>query len=90
MEANIHVAKPHIGMTLAFKPSLMPALAGIPGQVVDIWPRFRSGDYLVTLEFAKPVKVGNEIVRHMDAFLSELYQPQEHEDTAVLSLSLAA
>ena len=33
-------------------------------------------DYLVTLEFAQPVKLRNVFVRQMDAFVSELYPPQ--------------
>ena len=49
--------KPRLGMTLAFKPAASEALADIPAHVIDIWPRFRSGDYLVRLEYAQPVKV---------------------------------
>ena len=67
--------KPRLGMTLAFKPASSETLADIPARVVEIWPRFRSGDYLVKLEYAQPVKCGGEIIRHIDAFFSELYQP---------------
>ena len=70
------MAKPKRGMKLAFRPGTEAELAGIPASVVHIWPRFASGDYLVTLEFAQPVKVRNVFVRQMDAFVSELYQPQ--------------
>ena len=71
--------KPVIGMTLTFKAEAAESLAGVPAHVVDIWPRFRSGDYLVTLEYAQPVKVGNELVRHIDAFVSELSQLSESD-----------
>jgi len=63
-------------MTLAFKPAASETLADIPARVVEIWPRFRSGDYLVTLEYAQPVKCGRDFIRHIDAFFSELYQPR--------------
>jgi hypothetical protein len=39
-----------IGMRLAFTPTADAALAGIPATVISVWPRFRSGVYLVTLE----------------------------------------
>lgn len=66
--------KPALGMTFAFT-STEPALAHMPARVTYIWPRFRSGDYLVTLEYARPVAVGRESIQQIDAFLSELYQP---------------
>ncbi len=64
-----------IGMTLAFHPCASERLADIPAQVVEVWPRFRSGDYLVTLEYAKPITYKNETVIRIEAFMSELYQP---------------
>ena len=66
------VAKPARGMWLSFKSSASTELAGIPARVTDIWPRLRSGDYLVTLEYAKDVRLGNTLVRQMEAFASEL------------------
>ena len=68
-------AKPKLGMRVAFRPGTEDGLASIPANVVHIWPRFPSGDYLVTLEYAQPVKVGQVFLRQMDAFVSELYQP---------------
>ncbi len=64
--------KPKLGMILAFQPTPAEPLAGIPAQVIYIWPRFRSGDYLVTLEYPKPVKTKEGLIGHIDAFLSEL------------------
>ena len=64
--------KPKLGMTLAFQPTPAEPLAGIPAQVISIWPRFRSGDYLVTLEYAQLVKTKEGLIGHIDAFLSEL------------------
>jgi hypothetical protein len=73
-------------MTLAFTAASSTALADIPARVTHIWPRFRSGDYLVTLEYNAPVKAGNEMLRHIDAFVTELYQPVE----AVAQLPVSA
>ena len=67
--------KPKLGMTLAFTPTACPPLAGIPATVIDIWPRFRSGEYLVTLEYARPVRDGTQVIRQIEAFVSELYEP---------------
>ena len=47
-------ARTRRGMILAFKPTASRALADVPARVVTIGPRFRSGDYLVTLEYARP------------------------------------
>jgi len=46
-------------------------------------PRFRSGDYLVTLEYATPVKFGKMFIRHIDAFLSELDTIEAAERSAL-------
>lgn len=72
MMLKIDVSRPNVGTTCAFKPAAAPRLADIPGKVSAIWPRFRSGDYLVTLEYARPVKFGKEFITHIDAFVSEL------------------
>lgn len=70
--ARKHGSKPMRGMTVAFKETASHSLAGIPATVVDIWPQFRSGEYLVTLEYAAPVKFRKTVLRHIDAFISEL------------------
>ena len=75
MAAQPDVVRPRLGMVLTFKASASQALAGIPGTVVEIWPRFRSGDYLVTLEYDRPVRLDNTLIRHIGAFASELEQP---------------
>ena len=64
--------KPALGMLLAFPETPTEPLAGIPGRVIYIWPRFRSGDYLVTLEYPAPVKTKEGLIAHIDVFLSEL------------------
>jgi hypothetical protein len=74
-QANGQSLRPRLGMTLTFKPSAEATLAGIPAHIIHVWPRFQSGDYLVTLEFAQPVKLRNVFVRQIDAFISELDQP---------------
>ena len=77
MTAQHAVTKPKVGMTLAIKAGAPEPLAGIPGTVIEIWPRFRSGDYLVTLEYDQPVTLNNTVVRQIGAFVSELVQPDE-------------
>jgi hypothetical protein len=64
------------GMILAFRPDASHVLADIPARVVSVGQRFRSGEYLVTIEFARPIKYHNEVIRRIDAFRSELYQPE--------------
>ena len=72
MAAAASSVKPKLGMALAFDATPTEPLAGIPARVIYIWPRFRSGDYLVTLEYAQPVKTKEGLIGHIDAFLSEL------------------
>ncbi len=74
--AERQIPKPKLGMTLAFKPASEPQLADVPARIVRVWPRFPSGDYLVTLEYARPVKLRNVYLRQIDAFVSELQQAQ--------------
>ena len=81
MAAGHVLIRPRLGMTLALKPGASEPLAGIPGTVIEIWPRFPSGDYLVTLEYAQPVKVRHEYIRHIEAFASELYRVEAAEST---------
>lgn len=72
MASHINCRKPAVGMIFAFKDSAPQPLCGIPARVISVWPRFRSGDYLVTLEYATPIQVRNERISHIDAFVSEL------------------
>lgn len=68
-------ARPRVGMQLAFTTAASLPLADIPARVIYVWPRFRSGDYLVTLEYITPVRLDRQLIQHIDAFMSELYQP---------------
>jgi hypothetical protein len=77
MAATFGTTKPAIGMVLAIKASAAEPLAGIPGRVIHIWPRFRSGDYLVTLEYEQPIKTQQGLIAHIDAFMSELDRPMD-------------
>ena len=72
MASRLHLKKPFVGMNVAFKSTEAAPFADFPAAVVHIWPRFRSGDYLVTLELAVPVKTHEGVVAHIDAFMSEL------------------
>ena len=79
MIARAHIPKLSRGMILAFKREASKELAGIPARVIVVWPRFPSGDYLVTLEYAEPVQLKHEHIRHIEAFASELYQVEATE-----------
>ena len=72
MASKLHSKKPFVGMNVAFKSTEATPYSAVPGAVVHIWPRFRSGDYLVTLELAVPVKTREGVIAHIDAFMSEL------------------
>lgn len=61
-----------VGAQCTFADPVAETLADASGTVIEIWPRLRSGDYLVTLEYAQPIKVGKELISHIDAFVSEL------------------
>jgi hypothetical protein len=63
---------PASGMTVTFTPVAEPDLAGREAAIVEVWPRCRSGDYLVTLQYAEPLLHGNDFVYQMEAFMSEL------------------
>ncbi len=67
--------KPRLGMPLTFTATASPELAGISGTVTHVWSRFRSGDYLVTLEYTEPVRLRNQFIRSTEAFMSELETP---------------
>ncbi len=75
MSTSEFITKPTVGMVVTFKSDASPMLAGIPARISFVWPRFRTGDYLVTLEYAEPVKFRNALIKHIDAFISELEQP---------------
>ena len=64
--------QPQRGMVMVFKAESAGPLAGLVGTIRAVWPRFRSGDYLVTLEFPQPVPYGTEVITELDVFLSEL------------------
>ena len=63
---------PVLGARMAFQASASAELAGISAKVTEIWPCFRPGDYVVTLEYEQPVRHGNIVSRRIYAFLSEL------------------
>ncbi len=72
MASKLNHKKPFVGMKVAFKSTEAAPFASVPSQVVLVWPRFQSGDYLVTLELAVPVKTHEGVIAHIDAFMSEL------------------
>jgi hypothetical protein len=88
VQATGRLKKPAVGMRLTFVAAACAELAGIPAEVTYIWPRFRSGDYLVTLEYAEPVKLGKALIRHIDAFVSEMEPPAPERDRPMAVASL--
>jgi hypothetical protein len=75
-------------MRLTFTAAACAELAEIPAEVIYVWPRFRSGEYLVTLEYEEPVKLGKVLLRHIDAFVSELAPPAPIHARPALSVSV--
>jgi hypothetical protein len=71
-----------IGMTYAFAEDASQTLAGIPGKVIQIWPRLHTGDCLVTLEYSKPVKFRNSLITKIDAFISQLRPIYDQQQAA--------
>jgi hypothetical protein len=79
MTERAPVADPSVGMTYAFVETASQPLAGIPGKIIKVWPRFQSGDCLVTLQYEQPVKFRNALITKIDAFLSELQPINDHQ-----------
>lgn len=71
-----------LGHVFTLKESASKELAGIPAIAIAVWPRFRSGDYLVTLRFFQAVKYGSELVTQIDVFASELEHVSREPDMA--------
>ncbi|WP_029215436.1 hypothetical protein [Kallotenue papyrolyticum] len=72
MAAKIYAIPPAVGTVVTFRSAASQLLAGIPGRVSYIIGRLTNGDYLVTLEYDQPVKLGSERVRRIDALTSQL------------------
>ncbi len=73
MAAKIYTLVPEVGAIVAFKPSASQRLAHIPGRIKRVVARLNNGDYLVSLEYTTPVKLGSGLAQHIDAFASHLY-----------------
>lgn len=72
MAAKVYTALPELGMTVAFAPAASKRLAGVPGKVSRVIARLNNGDYLLTLEYDKPVKVGDVLMTRIDALASHV------------------
>src|SRR3712207_6094698 len=72
MAVPIGFAQTRIRATCVFIDPPPAPLAQLPGTVVDAWPRFRSGAYLVTLAYPQPIQVGQAFITEITAFASEL------------------
>lgn len=69
---RIRPGQPRVGTAVTLKNSTGEALAGREGRISYVWPRFRSGDYLVTVKLSRPVCFERRSVSELDLFLSEL------------------
>lgn len=67
--------KPAVGTVVAFKDTASQALAHIPGKVTRILAELADGDYLVSIEYPKPVSVKAAQFTRIDALASRLYHP---------------
>ena len=72
MAARIYSPCPEVGMIVAFSPSASARLAGIPGTVRQVIAHLHNGDALLTLEYDRPVKLGDVLMTHVDALASDV------------------
>ena len=79
MATRTNCLKPVKGMIVALRNTASETFSDIPARVINIWPPFKSGDCLLTLEYAQPVKINNQLITHIDVFASEVYQPSSRE-----------
>ncbi len=79
MTQKAPLVDPAVGMTYAFVEGASQPLAGIPGKVIKVWPRFHTGDCLVTLQYDQPVKFRKALITRIDAFVSELQPINDHQ-----------
>ncbi len=85
MASKLKSKTPFVGMKVAFKATEPAPFASVPSEVVHVWSRFRSGDYLVTLELAAPVRTNEGVIAHIDAFMSELVELERPRHTSAHS-----
>ena len=64
MATRINCLKPVMGMIVALRNTASETFGDIPARVINIWPPFKSGDCLLTLEYAQPVKINNQLITH--------------------------
>lgn len=83
MAAKNYSACPQVGMIVTFSPSASSRLAGIPGTVRQVIAHLQNGDVLLTLEYDRPVKLGDVLMTHVDALASEVIQIEGLAERAV-------
>lgn len=77
MTARAYESPNLMNLTVALRQDVSPQLGNIPAQVVHVWPQLQTGNILVTLQYDKPTKYHDHFIRHIDAFLSDLYELPE-------------
>ena len=65
-------ARPQLGMMVILHDGAGSPLAGKTAEIVDVWPRFASGETLISLRLVDPVRLGRAVIAEIDAFLSEV------------------
>ena len=79
MSQSIAVNPPRVGEYYAFTYAADATLAGLPGRVIAVSPQLSAGYYLLTLEYATPVKYRGAWLTHIDAKSSDVWQVQERQ-----------
>lgn len=83
MAAKVYPAHPELGTIVTFAPHASKRLAGVPGKVRRVIARLNNGDYLLTLEYDKPVKVGDVLLTYIDALASQVMQVERRAELAL-------
>ena len=83
MAAKVYPAHPEPGTIVAFSPNASKRLAGVPGKVRRVIARLNNGDYLLTLEYDKPVKVVDVLMTYIDALASQVMRIEPRVELAL-------
>lgn len=87
MAAKVYTALPEPGTIVTFSPTASKRLAGVPGKVRRVIARLNNGDFLLTLEYDQPIKIGDVLMTRIDALASQVMRVESRGE---LALQMAA
>lgn len=74
MTAHAYESTNLLNMTVALRQDVSSELGNIPAHIIRVWSQVQSASCLVTLEYERPTRYRNQLIRHIDALLSDLYE----------------